>query len=214
MERLLSLMDMPAIESEVMYRLDFCDLRPVRMLQPEMSCPFIDHVTTLRDELKQQNENVLQKYDYMFEHVSFLFSKRFDYVYEGLELPITYELQYKTAMGWFQEMVFHFGSECRFDLYKFPTLAYLINTFIEKWCAFFPDEETDRDVLFKELVLSELAMRKMRGATPRGYHLDAMEKMEAYVIPPFLVLTHDEHMMEKDNEVRKVCHFNTFPNFF
>ena len=55
----------------------------------------------LQDEIKLQ-----EKYEYMFNHISYLFSPRFDYIIEGLKLSMTYELQYKKALCWYQEMIY------------------------------------------------------------------------------------------------------------
>ena len=205
-ERLYELMDHNLASEQIMCGLNFSELCSLRMLQPTMSSHLEMHLKHQKDNIHHRNELVLSKYSYMFENVSYLFSRRYDYIYKGLSLPPTYELQYKPAMGWFQEFIKHFYEDYLNQIS--PPIEYMINTFIEKWMMIQP--EIDKQLLYKELVLSETAMNKMRGASPKFYHLQCMYEMDLTYLERYIVHTLEEYNNEKEIPERLIIHFPVF----
>jgi hypothetical protein len=154
----------------------------------------------VKAQIKVQLHNeVEEKYDYMFANVSHLFCSRFDYIIESLKLPMTYKVQYKKAMGWYQEMLYHIMNQPFEEMAFIANNVYGINKFIQKWSLEHPDDVFDNIALYKELLLSDIAMTRMRNNSPKLLHLELMDKMESITFAPYILITKEEYEYDKAN---------------
>jgi len=163
----------------------------------------------LQDKIKLQgNIEVEEKYKYMFDHISYLFSPRYNYIIECLGLPMTYELQYKKALCWYQEMNYQMLQHSFTQEIFTPKNVYMINKFIQKWTREHPDDIIEHNALYKELVLSDSAMSRMRNSSPKIIHLENMEILESIHFPPYIHITKEEFLEDKkDHPEMFIKHF-------
>lgn len=159
----------------------------------------------LEKQIKLQRDmEAEEKYDYMFCHISYLFCSRYAHIIEGLDIPMNYCLQYKSALCWYQEMkrqlLQQFIVEDLFisNINIVPTYIhdtkYHINKFIQKWIIDRPDDIIDSTMLYKELVLSDHAIDRMRFSSPKLIHLERMEQMESITLLPYITITEEEYL--------------------
>jgi hypothetical protein len=146
----------------------------------------------LQDEIKLQ-----EKYEYMFNHISYLFSPRFDYIIEGLKLSMTYELQYKKALCWYQEMNYQMLQDSSKRKIFISEKVYMINKFIQKWALEHPNDIIANETLYKELVLSDFAMNRITSSSPKLIHLENMKIMESIKFHPYIHITKEEFLEDK-----------------
>lgn len=145
------------------------------------------------------------KYEYMMETIGYFFCPRYDYILTRLELTMKDEkkLQFEEAMKQYQECRYYV-----YDLYSKPQAhfpffrgAYILDKFIEKWLTVHPEDKDRISRLRNELMLSDEAIKKIDGQSPKLPHLEKVEQMNAIFLPQVDAYTISEQEIRADYKV-------------
>jgi hypothetical protein len=196
---------------EISSVLDSTELCGILMSDPTISPRSKLHILNKKAQYDiLYNEIMLLKYWRLFYFMEDIYdpSNRL----EGLSIPKDHRIQYKAAIGWFQEFESNFRENFTgfISNINYPSREFLINTFIEKWKTFQPDIDTL--LLYKELVLSYFGKNELGSSAPMAIDQDEEERFAS--VQPLITYTMNEYIREKDIFERSIQHFPTLTNIF